>query len=302
MRAGVIMVIFAATAGAAYALSSYVPAASPDESAEITRPAECRDATLIRRLPELPEASGLAVSRADANLLWAHNDSSGAVLYALSKDGTLKGRVSLTGAQVDDWEAVTTASCPSGSCLYVGDIGDNNRSRPTITIYRMPEPAPADSAAPHIDSIQLTYPDGPQDAEALFATTDGALFIVTKGENGPVNVYRVPSEVNAAAPAKLQRVATLTADAAEKTSRVTDAAVSPNGRWVALRTGDKVLFYQTQALTTGQPDTPLQFDLRGLNEPQGEGIAWARDNTLYLAGEGPGGGTLARISCNLPSP
>jgi uncharacterized protein YjiK len=300
MRAGAIVLIFAAAAGAAYALSTNRQ--GDKQPTEIARPADCRDATLVRRLSELPEASGLATSGTDANLLWAHNDSSGAILYALSKDGALKARVTVTGADADDWEAVTSASCPDGSCLYVGDIGDNHGSRSTITIYRLREPAPTESATAPAVRIQLTYPDGPQDAEALFATADGALVVVTKGEQGPVNVYRVPTDIKPGAPVKLQRVTTLTSHETEKTSRVTDAAVSPTGNWVALRTADKVLFYQTKALTAGKPGAPLQFDLRGLKEPQGEGIAWTRDNTLYLAGEAPGGGTFARISCNLPSP
>ncbi len=301
MRAGAIVAIFAAAAGAAYALS--IQGVGDDKPpTEIARPADCRDATLVRRLSQLPEASGLATSQTDANLLWAHNDSSGAVLYALSKDGALKARVPVTGADANDWEAVTTASCSDGSCLYIGDIGDNHGSRPTITIYRLREPAPTDSATAPAHPIQLTYPDRPQDAEALFATADGTLFVVTKGEQAPVNVYRVPSELEPGAAAKLQRVATLTSNETQKATRVTDAAVSPTGDWVALRTADQVLFYRTEALTTGKMDPPLQFDLRGLKEPQGEGIAWTRDNTLYLAGEGAGGGTFARISCNLPSP
>ena len=301
MKAGAIVLIFAALAGAAYALSTHVPVGRNDQ-ADAARPADCRDARLVGRLAELPEASGLASSRGDANILWAHNDSSGPVLYALSKDGALKARVSVTAAHADDWEAVTTASCPDGTCLYIGDIGDNNGSRPAITVYRLKEPAPTDSATAPAEAIQLTYPDGPQDAEALFATADGTLFIVTKGEQGPVSVYRVPSETKAGAPIALQRVATLTPNDPQKTSRVTDAAASPTGEWVALRTPDRVLFYRAKTLASGQPDPPLQFDLGSLNEPQGEGIAWARDNTVYLAGEAPGGGTFGRISCNLPSP
>jgi hypothetical protein len=45
-------------------------------------------------LPEIPEASGLAVSRRDPGLLWSHNDSgNAAVLFALDTAGTLRGHV-----------------------------------------------------------------------------------------------------------------------------------------------------------------------------------------------------------------
>ena len=45
-------------------------------------------------VPEIPETSGLAVSRRNPGLLWSHNDSgSAAVLFALDTAGTLRGRV-----------------------------------------------------------------------------------------------------------------------------------------------------------------------------------------------------------------
>src|SRR4026208_1961452 len=76
-------------------------------------------------LSEIPETSGLAVSRREANLLWTHNDSgNAAVLFALDKPGAVRGRVTLP-IRTRDWEDVSSASCPSGPCLYIADIGDN---------------------------------------------------------------------------------------------------------------------------------------------------------------------------------
>ena len=62
---------------------------------------------------------------------------------------------------------------PNGSddVLYVGDIGDNDAARPTVTVYRVHEPgeAPAAPGVPldEVEAIELQYPDGPSDAEAL---------------------------------------------------------------------------------------------------------------------------------------
>jgi hypothetical protein len=254
---------------------------------------------VIGKLAELSEASGLASSRRHPGVLWSHNDSADAVLYAVGEDGGIKGRVRVTGAAVDDWEAITTADCAQGSCLYIGDIGDNHAARGRIRIYRTAEPAITDAATAPAQALEAIYPDGPQDAEAMFVAADGTLFIVTKGEGRPVHVYRVP--LGGDSPVRAVRVATLTQSAAAKALRVTDAATSPNGQWVVLRTNDKLFFYRTADLIGGRPGTPYEFDLRALREPQGEGIAWPRDADLFLAGEGGGGGTFARVSCTLPS-
>ena len=96
-------------------------------------------------VPEIPETSGLAVSRQHPGLLWTHNDSgSAAVLFALDTAGTLRGRVRIP-IRTRDWEDVSAARCPSGDCLYIADIGDNRRTRRQVQIYRVPEPAPGDA-------------------------------------------------------------------------------------------------------------------------------------------------------------
>ena len=263
--------------------------------------AACHDAALLGQLGELREASGLAASRRNENTLWAHNDSAAPVLYAIGFDGRVRGRVHLKGAQVEDWEAVTVATCAQGSCLFVADIGDNNAARQRITIYRVREPAASDQVTEPVEALHLAYPDGAQDAESLFATADGTLFIVTKGERGPVKVYRVPSSARPGAVSRLEPVVSLTADNARKTNRVTDAATSPDGGSVVLRTGETLHFYKMAELTSGRAPAALDFDVRMLNEPQGEGVAWTKGNTLYLAGEGGRGGTLARVSCDFPT-
>jgi hypothetical protein len=258
----------------------------------------CQDEPLVVQLARVPESSGLAASTRTRNLFWSHNDSGDPSIYGIRPDGSVIGQVRVAGASVVDWEAVTVAPCDGAQCLYIGDIGDNELKRREIVIYRTREPLPGDAATPEVGVIRAQYPEGPQDAEALFFA-DGTLFVVTKGEGAPIRVYRVPS-LDDTAPQTLQLVATLTERAARKSERVTDAAASPSGRWIALRTNDAVLFYPAAALTGGQPGAVLAHELTALGEPQGEGIAWSDERTLYLSGEGTQGGTFSRISCTLP--
>ena len=271
----------------------------PSDAKVEANPIVCTANHPLLSIVGLEEASGLASSRRDAELLWSHNDSGEPMIYGLARDGKLRGRLRLAGASVGDWEAIATSPCDEGSCVYVADIGDNDMRRGTIVIYRAPEPQLFQSATASVDAFEGVYPEGPQDAEAIFLS-DRILYVITKGDQTPIRIYRFPT-LKAGAPTKLELVASLTPEGAQKSDRVTDAAVSPDGVWVAMRSNDRLLFYRTTALLAGQPGTPLSFDLTPLQEPQGEGIAWVDAKTIYLAGEGPQGGTFGQVSCTLPS-
>lgn len=82
--------------------------------------------------------------------------------------------------------------------IAVADIGDNDATRSHVTIYRVPEPSPRDAETAVSEAFHATYPDGPHDAEAFFVT-DAGLFIVTKGDRGPVALYRFPTELRSGA-------------------------------------------------------------------------------------------------------
>lgn len=264
------------------------------------RDPSCKPAGSLLRLADLPEASGLAVSRATAGRLWAHNDSGSPVLHAVDTNGKSAGRVMLEGARVEDWEALSIGPCGSSSCLYIGDIGDNTGSRKQITVYRLAEPAPAASAAKITDSFQASYPDGAHDAEALLVAPDGTILVVTKGEDGPIAVYRFPRDLKAGTAGRLERVGqTLTAEPS-RTGRITDGAISRDGQWVVLRTLDSLAFYRAADFLRGDFKESHRVNLASLREPQGEAVAFGADNTVFVAGEGGGKGqpgTLGILSC-----
>ena len=252
------------------------------------------------QLADLPEASGLAASRHASTRLWAHNDSGRPVLFALDRSGQVTGQVHLTGAMVEDWEAIAVGPCGTGSCVYVGDIGDNDANRGRVTIYRLREPENPTGTAAVSEVFHATYPDGAHDAETLLVA-EGRLYIVTKGETGPIAMYRFPAELKAGATMRLERVgeSSLPVDA---DSRITDGSVSPDGRWIVLRSRSALKFYRSSELLAGRWQVASSVDVRNLKEPQGEGIAFGLDGTIYLAGEGGGkgnAGTFTHVSCVL---
>ena len=260
----------------------------------------CQPEGSLLKLPGLSEASGLAVSRRTPGRLWSHNDSGEPVLFSLDARGSVTGHVRLTGATVEDWEAIAVGPCGRLSCVYVGDIGDNEARRSRITVYRLPEPESASGSAAVADVFHATYPDGAHDAEALLVAGDGRLYVVTKGETGPMAIYRFPAQLKSGGSMQLERMGAPLSAKSDQNSRVTDGAISLDGRSVVLRTRNSASFYHASDLLEGQWQVVSRVDLTPLKEPQGEGIAMGAGNIVFVASEGGGKGqpgTFARFTC-----
>ena len=163
------------------------------------------------------ESSGLAVSRTHPGLAYTVNDSGdeARVLVLSMRDGSVVGETRLTGAQADDFEALSPAP---GGRLLVGDIGDNDAERDSVEVYVIPEPSVGvHDVRPR--TVSLTYPGGPRDAEALVA--DGrTVYVVSKELVG--GVYAAPVLGSTRESLPLHRVATAP-------SIVTDGALMPDG-------------------------------------------------------------------------
>ena len=157
-------------------------------------------------LPEVPQASGLAVSRRNPEVIWSHNDSgSETVLFALNSSGVVLGQVHVP-VQMHDWEDISAARCTSGDCLYLADIGDNKLSRPRIQIYRVPEPSPGDEKTARPEVLIASYADGPRNAEAAFVI-NGDIFVITRDRTG--GLYRSTVPALGANEITLERIAEL---------------------------------------------------------------------------------------------
>jgi hypothetical protein len=260
----------------------------------------CKPAGSLVRVPGVPEASGLAASRSTAGRLWMHNDSGDPRMFAVDTNGKITGSVTLEGVSMVDWEAMASAPCGQRSCLYLGDIGDNNGNRGSITVYRVPEPASGEGRAQADAAFTASYPDGSHDAETLLASPDGRLYVVTKGEAGPVALYQLPADAKAGATVRMERVGGSLATKPDADARITDGAISQDGEWVALRTRTSISFYRATEFLAGKFREVRRVDLKSLGEPQGEAITFGAAGAVYVAGEGGGKsepGTFAVLSC-----
>ena len=251
---------------------------------------------------EARESSGLALSRRSPNLLWTHNDAGNdPVLIATDTTGRLVGQVTVSGARLVDWEDLQAGPCKAGTCLFVGDIGDNDGTRASVTVYVVPEPA-MDGGSERTASaraIGLRYPDQPQDSEAFFVLPSGELFIVTKGRDGPITLYRGPSAAATGSTVELERVRELQGTPREREDRVTGASASPDGEWVAIRTYRTLHVYRTADLIAGEGAASHTADLSSLAQANGEGVVLTDDGTVWLSSEAnkAGGPGLVRLEC-----
>jgi hypothetical protein len=78
--------------------------------------------------------------------------------------------------------------------------------------------------------------------------------------------------------------------------------MSPDGRWIALRSAQAVTFYGAADLLAGNWREAARVPLAALGEPQGEGVTFGSDGIVYLMSEGGGKkqpGRFARLPCNL---
>ncbi|MGI8900591.1 MAG: hypothetical protein ACR2HA_06630, partial [Nocardioides sp.] len=199
--------------------------------------------------PSILESSGLV--DAERTVYTVNDSGSEPVLYAVDAGtGRTTGTTTYTSADVTDVEALAPAA---GGDVWVGDIGDNLRGRDSIAVFRV---APGGSEAAR---FELTYPDGPRDAETLLAhPRTGRLFVVSKTVFGGT-VYAAPRRLDPAVPNPMRAVAVVP-------GLLTDGAFLPDGRNVLLRGyADASLLSFPDFAELGSFELPEQ--------EQGEGVA-----------------------------
>ena len=279
------------------------PAAAPDGAT----PSSAADSVCAIEAAgvELPaalrETSGIA--RTSDGSLWTHNDGDEARLYRLNEDGTIAHTVVLEGTRAVDIEDIDASSCPGGAgeCLWLADTGDNDGERTEVALLAVPVSQLAGGSA-RPTRIAFRYPNGPRDAEALAVLSDVAV-IVTKGRDTPIEVYRLGGSVLRAAAGAVgaaERIGELGPEPEDSRARVSAAAASPDGAWIALRTNDRLALFRSDDLLGGRAPA-FEYDLRPLRESQGEAVELDASGRVWLTSEGERGTpTLARLRCTLP--
>lgn len=239
----------------------------------------------------LDEISGLVESRAQPGVLWVHNDSGDrARVFAVARDGRLLAEIVLDGVEARDIEDIALGPGPKAGAdfLYLADTGDNLRRRDSVQIQRLEEPKLTQGPGllmrkERAFSIEVTYEDGPRDAETLFADArTGDLYLVEKRKlftrQWRVGVYRLPADEVRAGNVRARRVGTI------GLGPVSGGDMLPDGSGFAVRNYRTALYFArgpgesvAEALTRGACQLPLADTDR-----QGEALGFAADGSGYL--------------------
>lgn len=249
--AGTLAVVAALVTGPAHA-ESFSPSYTVDRHLEDSR---------------IVESSGLARSTRFAGVLWTHNDSGdGPRVFAVDADGTTRATVTLDGAAAVDWEDM--AAGPDHS-IWVGDIGDNGRSRSSISVYRFTEPATLASTTVTPSRYVLRYPDGEsRDAEGMMIDPSGRLYVVQKEGSGAA-IFQAPATLSTSDPNTLTKVGSAPA-------WITAASWAPDGSSFTLANYDDAWTYP------GLGAAPVTYDKPSLR--QGESLEYTTDSSRILFG------------------
>ncbi|MDQ4055425.1 MAG: WD40 repeat domain-containing protein [Actinomycetota bacterium] len=217
------------------------------------------------RDPQIVESSGL-VARDDLFVTVNDSGDSGRTFVVDGATGRTVGGAAWVGEPVD---VEALAPTDHGSVL-VGDIGDNAGSRDSVTLLEVPSDRGFEDVEP--TAYQLTYSDGPRDAETLLVhPVSGRVLVVSKSVLGGV-LYAAPNRLSETGPNVLEPVGDVLGFA-------TDGAFFPDGRHFVLRDYGRAVVYS-------YPELAVVGELRLPGQQQGEGIAVDQDARVFVSTEG----------------
>jgi hypothetical protein len=233
----------------------------------------------------LVEVSGIVRSRQHPGITWMHNDSGdGPVVYAVDDEGRTASAYNL-GILTLDPEDLAIGPGPGGDVLYFADIGDNFAFRPIVSLYRFAEPDPLGGTLGDVERIDLVYPDGPVDSEAVaIDPVTGDLLLATKAGSSPTRVYRAgASELVAGGSVDLELVVEL-----ELGASVTAIDITPSGDRVAMRGYHELWLWPRSDVDLASVLGSAPCLLASPEERQGEAVTFGANGSIYTVSEGAG--------------
>jgi len=131
---------------------------------------------------KLNETSGMALSSDGTRLYHVNDSGDSGRFFSTDLDGSALLEHRVLGFVPRDMESLALGPCGAkNKCLFIGDIGDNKRSRDQIKVVVINEKDIGTN--PQVKAQQtlyLKYPDSPHNAEGLAVDAGGNIYILTK--------------------------------------------------------------------------------------------------------------------------
>ncbi len=236
----------------------------------------------------IDEQSGLAVSATIPDTAYVINDSGGDdEIFTI--DTTTCEVIAVTRVRSDAWKDSEALALDGEGTLWVADTGDNLAQRDTVALYAVPEPG-RDGGTVTATKHTLTHQGGATDVEALLIDpATGAKWLVTKGWVGG-EFLAVPTDLSGVDPAVTEPIGV------DAPMLVTDASMSPDGRFAVVRTYLKGYVYDVA------DDFAEVAEIALPTQQQGETIAVEPGGTTALVGSEGADQPLHRVALDLPEP
>ncbi|MFD0867405.1 hypothetical protein ACFQ06_16545, partial [Tessaracoccus lubricantis] len=199
---------------------------------------------------------GMAYDSSNQRLWLAGPDADRGVLTNAAGDLEVTFSAELESVQALSW---------FGDRLWVGDIGDEDGTRDTITVYRL---GSTEGGQTTYHAYDFEYEDGAQDAQAMLVSGRGNIYIVTTGDDP--GVYRVRGEASREDVNTLVRVY-------DAPDGVTDGVFLSDGSTMALRTAVGIEYIDALRWEPLVTDTIV-------GAPEGESIARGAEDELFVGG------------------
>lgn len=254
---------------------------------------EGQELQTICRLPEIvEETSGIEVVDGD---IWTFNDSGGeSEIYVCDTQGNLKRTVNIKKAKNQDWEDITQ---DDAGHIYIGDFGNNRNKRKDLTIYKIKSKKALTKDKVKQEKITFRFEDQkdfpPKANEMVYDCESviwhaGSLYLFTKHRSFPMStsIYKIPDQPGDYVAKKLDTF--YTGEALKGEHRlydywVTAADISPDGRSIALLSGNKMWL-----ITDFDGDDFFGGTIREISlgeRTQKEAIAFKSNCEIYITDE-----------------
>ena len=243
------------------------------------------------------EASGMAASPDNPNVLWVENDSGNPnSIFAIDTTGHLLGTYFLDGATNTDWEDMSIGPGPEPGVNYI--YLANSATGSSSVLVRIPEPTVY--ASQQVGSPITSHLSGAQsqtflwpapNAETMFVDRQNGDIYLGSKETGSTKFYRgTQAQFGAAGSQSLTHVADV------PLTKGNGASISPSGAEILVRNqGDVALLYHrtpgqtiAQTLAMDTATNPDHVSVNGTDvEPNAEIVAFDPNGiNFYTFSEG----------------
>ena len=257
-----------------------------------------KDLNVLFSFPERHnEVSGLVY---DSEYKWffaLEDKGNPAELYVFDTKGSPVKTLAVAGTENTDWEEL---AADNRNNLYIGNFGNNANKRKDLAIYKIDASEKEQAAAVGVAQTttfyypeQVKFPPSKKellyDCEAFIATED-AFYLFTKnrskGFDGSFYIYKVP---NRPGHFKAQRIQTLKTCGNYRECAITGAALSPDGKRVAVLTHTKLFLLSFPEKDAFFQDAVTTVELH--HNSQKEAVTFLDETTLFIADEKEKGST-----------